>query len=134
MPAVLDFSTPHLLRDAAEYDAAHAEVLALLDASPAPGTPEHDRLEFLTVLMEAYDREHVRFGENDDVTPQDVVAFMLEQHGMTRRDLEPLLGGKGRVSEFLGGVRPLSMRQVKALRDAFHIPADLLIPHDAPDA
>lgn len=134
MPAVLDFSTPHLLRDAAEYEAAHREVLALLDASPAMGSPDHDRLEFLTVLIEAYDREHVRFGEDDTVTPQEVVSFLLEQHGMTRRDLEPLLGGKGRVSEFFNGLRPLSMGQIRALREAFHVSADLLIAPAADEA
>jgi antitoxin component HigA of HigAB toxin-antitoxin module/mRNA-degrading endonuclease HigB of HigAB toxin-antitoxin module len=131
MAALLDFSTPHLLRNAAEYEAAHAEVLALLDANPKPDTAEHDRLEFLTVLIEAYDREHVRFGEDDEVTPQDIVMFVLEQHGKTRQDLEKLLGGKSRVSEFFSGKRPLSMGQVKALRDTFHIPADLLIPRGA---
>lgn len=130
MTDLLDFSTPHLLRDVAEYDAAHAELLSLLDTDPAPKTPEHDRLEFLTVLIDAYDREHVRFGEDEQVTPQAIVDFVLEQHRLTRADLAPLLGGKSRVSEFFSGTRPLSIGQIKALRAQLQIPADLLIPRD----
>ena len=58
-------------------------------------------------------------------SPTEVVTFLIEQHGMTRADLEPLLGGKSRVSEFLSGVRELSKTQIRALRDAFHVPADV---------
>lgn len=60
-------------------------------------------------------------------TPQSVVEFMLEQRGMTRAELAPLMGGRSRVSDFFAGKRRLSMEQVRALRDALGIPADLLI-------
>jgi len=56
------------------------------------------------------------------------VTFLLDQRGMTRADLEPLLGGKSRVSEFFAGVRELSKAQIRALRDTFHVPADLFFP------
>lgn len=52
---------------------------------------------------------------------------MLEQHGMARAQLVPLLGGKARVSEFFSGKRRLSIEQIRALRDTLGIPADLLI-------
>ncbi len=118
-----------LLHSKSEFDAAHAELLALLDAHPEPGTAEHDRLEYLTVLIEAYDRAHSTLGD-ETPTPQSLVEFALEQRGMTRTDLAELMGGKSRVSEFFSGARPLSTSQVKALRAALEIPADLLIPHD----
>lgn len=60
-------------------------------------------------------------------TPQSVVTFALEQQGKTRQHLEPLLGSKGRVSEFLAGKRRLSLSQIAAVRKALRIPADLLI-------
>ena len=52
---------------------------------------------------------------------------MLEQRGMTRSQLAPMMGGRARVSEFFSGRRRLSMEQVRALRDALGIPADLLV-------
>jgi HTH-type transcriptional regulator/antitoxin HigA len=121
----LDFSTPHVLRSVKEYNAAVAEVDRLLDLKPKKGTPDDDRLEFLTVLIEAYENEHVP--EPRDVTPQEVVNFFLEQHGATRTELAELMGGRSRVSDFFSKKRDLSLTQIKALRDRFAIPVDLLI-------
>lgn len=121
----LDFTKPHVLRTEEEYDAAAVEIDALLDADPAPGTEEYERLEFLSVLVEAYDDEHYPMGESS--TPQSVVDFMLEQKGMPRARLAPLLGGRSRVSDFFNGKRQLSRGQIKKLRQALGIPADLLL-------
>ena len=121
----LDFATPHLLRNAREYRAAVAEINVLLDTSPKRGTDAYDRLEFLAVLVEAYEDEHDPIDDNGG-TPQSVVDFMLGQHEMTRAELASVLGGKSRVSEFFAGKRPLSVTQIRALRDLLGIPADLL--------
>jgi HTH-type transcriptional regulator/antitoxin HigA len=121
----LDFSEPHVLRNEAEYDAAVAEVDELLERDPPEGSREADRLRFLSVLISAYDDEHYPMGETS--TPQTVVAFMLEQHGMTRSDLAPILGGRSRVSEFFSGKRRLSVPQMQKIRDVLHVPADLLM-------
>lgn len=130
MATLLDFTKPHVLRSEAEYDAAVAEIEELLDAQPEPGSEASDRLEFLSVLVEAYDDEHYPMGETS--SPQSIVEFMLEQRGMDRSGLARLLGGKSRVSEFFNGKRDLSINQVRALRDELGIPADLLIePVDA---
>jgi HTH-type transcriptional regulator / antitoxin HigA len=123
---VLDFSTPHVLRNAKEYKAAIAEIDALLDADPRRGTEGYDRLEFLSVLVEAYENERDPLDESKG-TPQSAVAFMLEQKGMTRADLHELMGGKARVSEFFAGKRSLSVAQIRALHRELGIPADLLI-------
>lgn len=123
---VLDFSRPHVLRNAKEYRAAVAEIDQLLDADPKRGTAEYDRLEFLSVLVEAYEDEHDPIDQSVG-SPQSVVAFMLEQRDMTRADLHQAMGGKARVSEFFSGKRRLSVVQIRALRDLLGIPADLLI-------
>ena len=123
---VLDFSTLHVLRNAKEYKVAVAEIDQLLDADPKRGTQAYDRLEFLSVLVEAYEDERNPIDESAG-SPQSAVAFMLEQKGMTRADLAPLMGGKARVSEFFAKKRRLSVEQVRALRDKLGIPADLLI-------
>lgn len=127
--ARLDFSTPHVLRDEAEYDAAVAELDALLglDPPPAPGTLEDERLEFLTVLVRAYDEKHFP-DHGEGLTPQTAVDFALDQYGMTRAELAPLLGGRSRVSEFFSGKRALSGGQMQQLREVLGIPADLLLP------
>ena len=123
---LLDFSTPHVLRNAREYRAAVSEIDGLLDADPRRGTADFERLEFLSVLVEAYEDKHDPLDEAEG-SPQSIVAFMVEQRGLTRADLMDAMGGKGRVSEFFAGKRRLSIEQVRALRDLLHIPADLLI-------
>jgi len=124
--ALLDFSKPHVLRNAREYRAAVREIDDLLDADPKRGSEACNRLEFLSVLVESYEDERDPIDESEG-TPQSVVAFMLEQKGMMRSDLNPLMGGKARVSEFFAGKRRLSVEQIRALRKALGIPADLLI-------
>jgi HTH-type transcriptional regulator / antitoxin HigA len=118
--------TPHVLRNPREYRAAVGEIDRLLDSDPKRGTVDGDRLEFFSVLVQAYEDAHDPLDAQGG-TPQSVVDFMLEQHGMTRADLAPHMGGKGRVSEFFNGKRRLSIEQIRALRDQLGIPADLLI-------
>jgi HTH-type transcriptional regulator/antitoxin HigA len=128
MPVKLDLKTPRALRDDSEYEMAVSEMDRLLDKDPAEGTPAADRLELLSILVEAYDDKHHNL--EGHATPQSIVEFALDQHGKTRADLVPILGSKSRVSEFLNGKRRLSMTQIGALRGAFGIPADLLIESD----
>jgi HTH-type transcriptional regulator/antitoxin HigA len=113
------------LRTEREYAAAIAEIETLLDHGAPAGTPEYDRLDLLSVLVEAYETRH--YPEPADPTPQAMVAFALEQRGMSRAVLAPLLGGRSRVSDFFAGKRRLSLSQVTALREELAIPADLLI-------
>ena len=124
--APLDFSTPHVLRNGKEYKAAVAEIDQLLNADPKRGTEAYDRLEFLSVLVEAYENERDLIDESGG-TSQSVVAFMLDQKGMTRADLHGLMGGKARVSEFFAGKRTLSVAQIRALHRELGIPSDLLL-------
>jgi HTH-type transcriptional regulator/antitoxin HigA len=125
MANLLDFTKPHVLRDEAEYNAAVDEIDRLLDTDPDPASEAYERLEFLSVLVQAYEDTHSPL--EDLPTPQAVVEFMLEQKGFSRSDLAKWLGGKSRVSEFFRGIRPLSLRQIEALREQLGIPSDLLI-------
>jgi HTH-type transcriptional regulator/antitoxin HigA len=129
MGTTLDLGAVRALRTEEEYDRALAEVEGLMGRNPAAGSEDAARLEGLSVLVEHYERERYPMGGTS--TPQSVVLFMLDQRGMNRRDLEPLLGGKGRVSEFFSGKRPLSLGQIKTLRRELGIPAELLIDFDA---
>ena len=79
-------------------------------------------------LVEAY--EKMQWPRRRPTVP-DLLAYLMDQHGLTRADLVPLLGTPSRVSEVLSGKRDLSMTMIKRLRDRFHVPADLLIPQTA---
>jgi len=51
----------------------------------------------------------------------------MDQLGMTRKDLEALLGGRGRVSEILTKKRTLSLQMIRRLHRKLHIPLESLI-------
>jgi antitoxin component HigA of HigAB toxin-antitoxin module len=122
--ALLDFTKPHVLRNDTEYEAAIAEIERLLDEEVEPASEGYDRLEFLSVLVEHYEEDQYPMGT---VTPQQAVTFMLEQKGLARSDLDEVMGGKSRVSDFLNGKRDLSKSQIEGLRRMLGIPADILL-------
>lgn len=129
MADILDFTKPHVLRNEEEYDIAIAEIDTLLDTDPQPGSEAYERLEFLSVLVQAYEDTHLPAYEQS--TPQEAVDFMLGQKGLSRDDLAKWLGSSRQTAEFFEGTRSLSIEQIGALRAHLGIPADLLIEIDA---
>jgi HTH-type transcriptional regulator/antitoxin HigA len=126
MITVVDLPTPRVLRTAEEYEDAVAEIGRLLAIDPRPSTRDYDRLELLTVLVESYEARHDPI-DDSDLTPRDIVDFMLDQKEMSRADLADIMGGRSRVSDFFSGKRALSRGQIEALRATLGIPADLLL-------
>jgi HTH-type transcriptional regulator/antitoxin HigA len=132
MAELLDFTKPHVLRNEAEYTAAVAEIDQLLDLDPPPHSEAYERLEFLSVLVHAYEETH--FPLEQLTTPQDVVTFMLEQKGLSQTDLAQWLGGESPMRAFLQGNSSLSLPQIEQLRVHLGVPADLLLSHkEAPN-
>jgi len=109
------------IRTKADYRRALKEVERLWDAEP--GTPQVDRIDVLMTLIEAYEGKHFPILPPDPIA---AIEFMLEQKGLTRRDLEPAIGSRGRVSEVLNKKRPLTLPMVRALSDLLDIPMSVL--------
>ena len=106
----------------ADYDAALAEIATLMDAEP--GTPEGDRLDVLVTLVEAYEAKHWRIDPPD---PIEAIKLRMQQRGLSRRDLEKVLGSKSRASEVLNRKRPLTIEMIRRLHSLWGIPAESLI-------
>ena len=105
-----------------DYQAALAEIEQLIDAEQ--NTPEGDKLDVLATLVEAYEAKHFPIEAPDPIA---AILFRIEQAGLSRKDLEPMLGGSGRVSEVLSGSRGLSIKMIRALHKELGIPAEVLI-------
>ena len=106
----------------ADYEAVLKEIDRLMDA--APDTPEGDRLDVLVTLVEAYEAQHYPI-ENPD--PIAAIVHRMEALGMSRKDLEPMIGARGRVAEILGRKRPLTLTMIRRLNRAMRIPAEVLV-------
>ena len=88
------------------------------------GTPEGDRLDVLATLIDAYEARHHPIDPPD---PIEAIRFRMEQQGLTRRDLEPLIGSRARVTEVLNRKRSLSIAMIRRLHTELGISADVLI-------
>ncbi len=60
------------------------------------------------------------------------IQFMMEQQGLTRKDLEPMIGSRARVSEVMTGKRGLTLAMVRRVRSGLGISADLLVGRGRP--
>ena len=112
----------HPIRTEADYDAALSRVDALMDAQS--GTPEGDHLDVLVTLIEAYEARHWPIPSPD---PLEAIRVRMEQRNLSSRDLEPMIGSRGRVSEVLSRKRALTLPMIRRLAKGLDLPADVLI-------
>jgi HTH-type transcriptional regulator/antitoxin HigA len=110
------------IRNDEELQAAFQRLEAIFQAEP--GSPEADEMEVLVTLIEAYENKHYAITPPD---PIEAIKFRMEQQNLSARDLEPYIGGNGRVSEVLNRKRPLSLKMIKRLHDGLHIPYESLL-------
>lgn len=110
------------IRTKKHYQAAMAEAERLWDA-PAK-SPEADRLGVLMMLVADYERQHYPIPDPD---PIEFLNHVMESRGLTRKDLEPYIGPRGRVADIMNRTRPLTLEMIRRLADGLKLPAEVLI-------
>jgi HTH-type transcriptional regulator/antitoxin HigA len=110
------------IRTKRDYEAAMKEVEKLWGAKS--GTRAGDRLDVLATLIDAYEAAHYPMDPPD---PIEAIKFRMEQQGLSRRDLEPLIGTRTRVAEVLNRKRNLSIEMIRRLHERLGISAEVLI-------
>jgi len=110
------------IRKTKDYEVALKEMEKLWGAKS--DTPEGDRLDVLATLIDAYEAVHYPMDPPD---PIEAIKFRMEQQGLTRKDLEPLIGTRTRVAEVLNRKRSLSIGMIRRLHDTLGISAEVLI-------
>lgn len=106
----------------ADYQATLAEIETLWDAPDS--SPEADQLEVLSMLVEAYEKTAYPIQAPD---PIDFLNYVMETRGLNRKDLEAYLGPRGRVSDILNRVRPLTLEMIRRLASGLGLPVTVLI-------
>ena len=77
------------------------------------------RLEAQARLIAAYEE---RNWPRRPPSIADLIRHLMDQHGLTRADMVPILGTPSRVSEVLRGKKRLSMAMLQRLRARFRVP------------
>jgi HTH-type transcriptional regulator/antitoxin HigA len=112
------------IRTEADYDSAVARIAELIGAKP--DTAEGEELDILATLVDAYEAKHHAIDAPDPIA---AIQFRMEQQGLTRKNLEPLIGSRARVSEVMTRRRSLTLAMIRRVRNELGISADVLIGH-----
>jgi HTH-type transcriptional regulator/antitoxin HigA len=105
-----------------EYKAALIEIEQLWTA-PAKSA-EADRLDVLALLVEHYEKTHFPIADPD---PIEFIEHVMESRGLSRKDLEPIIGPRGRVADILNRTRPLTLEMIRRLVSQLNLPAEVLV-------
>jgi len=63
----------------------------------------------------------------DPPDPIEAIRFRMAQQGLSRKDLEPMIGTRNRIAEVLNRKRGLSIEMIRNLHDKLGISAEVLI-------
>jgi HTH-type transcriptional regulator/antitoxin HigA len=110
------------IRTETDYEKALQEIERLWQAEY--GSPEGDKLDVLVTLVEAYEEKHHPIPPPD---PVEAILHYMESQGLSRRDLEPYIGTRARVSEVINRKRPLSLNMIRKLQNGLGISAEILV-------
>ena len=118
--------TIHPIRNASDHERALKRIEGLMSARN--DTAEGDELDVLATLVDVYEKEHFPIHAPD---PVEAIKFRMEQMGLSRKDLEPFLGSRARVSEVMNKRRGLSLAMIRSLHENLEIPLDALIGRES---
>lgn len=107
-----------------DYQSSLQRIELLFQTDLENNTQAQDELEILTTLIESYEAKHYPM---PDSNPVDALFFIMDQKGLSRKDMEQYLGSKSRVSEVLNGKTHLSIKQVVRLHKGLGVPYGSLI-------
>lgn len=115
---------PRLIRTEADNEQALKIVEELMHRPDR--SPEEDELyDLLIVLIEKFEQEF--YQPDSDSNPHSMLQFLIEQQGLSSRDLVPTLGSEPVVAEILVGDREFSIAQIKALGALFKVDPSVFI-------
>ncbi|MHA1279635.1 MAG: ImmA/IrrE family metallo-endopeptidase [Candidatus Helarchaeota archaeon] len=111
-----------MIKTEKEYELALAKIEQLMDAEP--GSPEEEKLEVLSLLVEKYEEENYPIDMPDPVS---AIKFRMEQQELRQKDLVPFIGSQPQVSAVLNGKRELSKDMIRRLHKGLGIPYEVLL-------
>jgi HTH-type transcriptional regulator/antitoxin HigA len=100
------------------------EIQQLIAYDAPAGSAEAERLELLSVLVEAFENQKYPIEALD---PIDAIIFRMQEQDLKQADLVPYFGTRSRVSEVLSRKRPLTVHMIRALVSGLGMSAETLV-------
>ena len=111
-----------IIHNKKDYKAALKEIEQLWSAPSK--SAEAERLDVLSLLVEHYEKTHFPISDPD---PIEFLEHVMESRGLSRKDLEPMIGPRGRVADIMNKTRPLTLEMIRRLVAQLNLPADVLV-------
>lgn len=115
---------PVPLKSESDFDAALERYSVLARKGSGTTDEESQEREILKIIMGRFNEEAHRLPSPD---PVDYLMHVMERRGLKRKDLEPVLGNRSRISEVLNRKRSLSLQQIRNLHRILNIPLEVLV-------
>jgi len=122
--AMIRNGAPHLIHTD-EQLGKYTQALFELTAKARPTRYEQEAIELLTLLVDRYESERYPI---PDASPGEVLRFLLEQNGLSQRDVASELGGEATVSLVLSGKRSLTREHIARLSRRFRVSPAVFFP------
>jgi HTH-type transcriptional regulator/antitoxin HigA len=120
--ALLAKVPPRVIRSD-EQNEAYIEALYEMEQRKGRRSREERELaDLLTLLIEDYEAKH---HELPKASPLEVIAFLMDQHGLKQKDLVDVFGAASIVSEVMRGKRDLNKEQIRRLSERFHVSPEM---------
>ena len=110
------------IKNEKEYQAALKQLEKIFDAKP--NTSEGDNAEMLVLLIEDYEKKHYPIDAPD---PIEAIKYIMEEKGLSNKDVVEYFGSKSLVSQVLKRQRNLSLKMIRALHKGLGLPYEILL-------
>jgi len=111
-----------MIHNKSQYKAALEDIEKLWNSPPK--SAEAERLDVMSLLVEHYEKTHFPISDPD---PIEFLEHIMDARGLTRKDLEPIIGHRGRVADILNRTRPLTLEMIRRLVSQLNLPAEVLV-------
>lgn len=119
---LLSNTLPSVIHSEAQNEEYLEQVAVLLKREETLTNAEKEFVRLLTLLIEDFEEKNYALPK---AGPLEVIAFLMDQHGLKQKDLTTVFGTKSITSEVLSGKRELNKEQIRRLSERFRVSPEL---------
>lgn len=115
---------PKVIETEEENEFYLAEVTKLMQLEENLSPAQEQLLRLLVNLIENFEDRHYQI---NPATPLEILHEFVSDRGIKQKDLLPVLGSQGNISQILNGKRSISKAQAKSLGEFFKVSPTLFL-------